>query len=174
MWCRAAFAVILISCASLPAGNPDRAFVIEGVPFFPQDAYQCGPSSLAAVLTYWKVETTPDRIAEEIYSPSARGALTVDMVRYAAQSGLDVTQYSGGWEDLRTTVGAGYPLIVLVDFGFAFYQANHFMVVIGFSDDSVIVNSGRNERLVMERQEFLRAWQKTRFWTLRVRPIPER
>jgi ABC-type bacteriocin/lantibiotic exporter with double-glycine peptidase domain len=170
-WCRAALTLILISCAPVPAVNSDRAFIIEGVPFFPQETYQCGPSSLAAVLSYWGVETDPDRIAHEIYSRPARGTLTIDMVRYARQSGLEVTQYSGGWEDLRATVGAGYPLIVLVDLGFSFYQAPHFVVVIGFSDDRVIVNSGTKERLATRQEEFLRTWQKTQFWTLRVRPF---
>ncbi len=88
------------------------------------------------------------------------------MAHYAARSGLEAVQYFGGWEDLRAKIESGYPLIVLVDFGFSFYQVNHFMVTVGVSDRSVIVNSGKDERLRMDKDTFLKAWERTKFWTL--------
>lgn len=164
-WC-AALVLLCISCATTPQLNPERAFVIENVPFFPQDDYQCGPSSLATVLSFWGMKTDPGQVARDIYSRSARGTLTIDMARYAARGGLEAVQYSGGWEDLRARIESGYPMIVLVDFGFSFYQVNHFMVAVGVSDGSVIVNSGKDERLRMDKYAFLKAWARTKFWTL--------
>jgi len=140
--------------------------IIQGLPFYPQEDYQCGPSSLASVLNYWGSAVTPGDIAEDIYSPSARGTLNIDMALYAEARGLDASFYSGGLPDVKTKIEAGYPLIVLVDQGFSFYQVNHFMVLVGFSNDGLIVNSGREERKFIPTGEFLRSWERTKFWTL--------
>ncbi|HYA31796.1 MAG TPA: C39 family peptidase, partial [Thermodesulfovibrionales bacterium] len=90
--------------------------LVRNVPFFPQEDYQCGPASLAAVLNYQGVSVTSDEVARAIYSPSARGTLNIDMVLYAQSLGLRASQYKGGLDDLREQIDAGRPLIVLVDY----------------------------------------------------------
>jgi len=42
---------------------------------------------------------------------------------------------------LKKNIDSGYPLIVLVDYGFWAFHSNHFMVVVGYNEDGVIVNS---------------------------------
>ena len=57
---------------------------VEGVSFYPQTEYQCGPASLAAVLNYWGKSVSPEEIAEAIFQtaiyagvPAANVALKV-------------------------------------------------------------------------------------------------
>ena len=165
-------AFMLYSCASALAQlnlKPTPSVLIENVPFHPQEDYQCGPASLAGVLNYWGIDVTPEGIAMDIFSESARGTLNIDMLLYANKKGVHALQYAGSIDNLRTQINAGLPLIVLVDYGFLMYQANHFMVVIGYSDDSVIVNSGRTKQMFIDKDEFLRLWKRTNFWTLLIK-----
>jgi len=159
--------VLLLSCATVK--NISQKHIIENVPFYPQTTYQCGPSSLAEVLNYWGVEVTPDEIAGEIYSKSARGTLSIDMVLYAQGRGLRANQYEGRMEDIRKNIDSGYPLIVLVDHGFSFYQVNHFMVVTGYNEHGIIVNSGKDKNKFISEKDFMRSWEKTKFWTLLIK-----
>lgn len=164
---------ILYSCSSVSVRLDSRPVIIDMVPFYPQEDYQCGPASLAAVLNYWHVDATPEEIARNIYSRSAGGVLNIEMVFYPQKKGLDAFQYSGGLDDLREKIDAGHPLIVLVDYGWSLFQVNHFMVVIGYNDDGVIVNSGREEKKFIPRESFLKAWERTKFWTLLIRQKTE-
>src|SRR4030042_3168358 len=156
------------SCATF--NNISQSHVIENVPFHPQTEYQCGPASLAGVLNFWGVRITPDEIAEEIYSNSARGTLNIDMVLYAQRKGFKAIQYEGNIQDLRKNIDVGYPIIVFVDQGFSFSQANHFMVVIGYNEDGVIVNSGKDNEKFISEKDFVHSWRKTKFWTLLIKP----
>jgi len=164
---------ILYSCSSVSVRLDSRPVIIDRVPFYPQEDYQCGPASLAAVLNYWHVDTTPEEIARSIYSRSAGGTLNVEMVFYPQEKGLDAFQYSGGLDDLREKIDAGYPLIVLVDYGWSLFQVNHFMVVVGYNDGGIIVNSGKEEKKFIPEDSFLKAWERTRFWTLLIRQKTE-
>lgn len=165
--------VFLAGCASVDglrqAQTAGGFHIIKGVPFFPQEDYQCGPASLAAVLNYWGVSVTPGEIAEAIYSESARGTLNIDMVIYAGERGLQVSQYSGGLKDLKEKIDAGHPLIVLVDFGFSILRADHFMVVTGYSEAGVVANSGRNEKRFIPLEDFMKSWERTKYWTLHLK-----
>ncbi len=162
---------LLYSCAGVGHVPKDsQTHLIEDVPFYPQSTYQCGPASLAGVLNFWGVRVTLDEIAEEIYSRSARGTLNIDMVLYAQRHGLKAIHYEGSMEDLKRKIDSGYPIIVLVDYGFFSIQANHFMVVIGYNEDGVIANSGKNREKFIPKKDFLRSWKKTKFWTLLIRP----
>ncbi|MFH1703516.1 MAG: C39 family peptidase [Nitrospirota bacterium] len=160
--------LFIYSCATF--NNTSQSHVIENVPFYPQTSYQCGPASLAGVLNYWGIKVTPEEIAGEIYSNSARGTLNIDMVLYAQRKGLKAIQYEGNIQDLRKNIDVGYPIIVFVDQGFSFYQANHFMVVIGYNEDGVIVNSGKDNEKFISEKDFVRSWRKTNFWSLLIRP----
>ena len=167
-----ALSLLLCSCSTVvvPAGFHHRDYsgsvLIKDIPFFPQEAHQCGPASMAGVMSYRGAAVTPEEVAQKIYSASAKGTLTIDMVLYAQAKGLSARQYSGGWEDLVAGINEGNPLIVLVDYGLFFYQVNHFMVVVGYNEGGVIANSGRNEREFIDKERFLKIWEKTRFWTL--------
>jgi len=142
--------------------------IIDKVPFYPQEDFQCGPASLAAVLNFWGIFVTPEQVAKDVYSSSARGTLNIDMLLYAQSRGLAASHYQGGMADLREKINAGSPLIVLVDFGFSIIQINHFMVIVGYNERGVIANSGRDKMKFIPAEDFLKSWEKTKFWTLLV------
>lgn len=162
--------LLLNSCSKAGIRLSSETVIIENIPFYPQKDYQCGPASLASVLNFWGYKVDPDEIAKNIFSKSAKGTLNIDMVLYAKRIGLYSAQYSGNWEDLRKNIEMGNPLIVLVDYGIKpFFQVNHFMVIIGYNKEGVIVNSDKRERLFIEKDRFLDLWQKTGYWTLLIK-----
>lgn len=167
-----AITVCLAACATNPSvvGTLDRnrpgLRLIESVPFFPQRQHQCGPAAMASVLNYRGLKIAPDEIAAAIYSKSARGTLTIDLILFSENKGLRAEQYSGGIEDLRRNIDASNPLIVLADYGFLAYRRDHFMAVVGYDRDHVIVHSGGERFKPIPTEDFLRVWKKTKFWTL--------
>lgn len=162
---------VLFSCfGNFKAKGTERGRIIENVPFYPQQAFQCGPASLAGVLNYWGLKVSPEQISENIYSQSAKGTLTLDMVFYAQKMDFEVQWYKGNLGDIKKHIDSGYPLIVLVDYGFLAYQQNHFMVVLGYNDTSVIVNSGKNHHKFVSQEKFLKEWRKGGFWTFLIKP----
>ena len=161
----------LLSCAGpIPLKESGTARILKNVPFYPQETWQCGPSSLAAVFTFWGSEVSPADIAAGIYSQEAKGTLDMDMVFYSEKKGWKTRQYQGGREDIRKEINSGIPLVVLVDYGFWIYQQHHFMVVIGYDENSIIAHSGKERNKMIPWENFLRTWEKTKFWTLRVTP----
>lgn len=169
------FLIILVhfffGCAkTLLIQKPVTGNYIENVPFYPQEAYQCGPASLAGVLNYWGIRVSPHDIAHEIYNVSAKGTLTLDMKLYAEKMGLRAVIYRGGLADIKEKIDHGYPLIILVDLGFWIFKQNHFMVVIGYDANGVIVNSGKEKEKFIYNEEFLRLWKRTNFWSLLITP----
>ncbi|MBI5050898.1 MAG: peptidase C39 family protein [Nitrospirae bacterium] len=168
----ALLAFFLHSCAAVSNGNIPESRqnrIISNIPFYAQEDYQCGPASLAGVMNYWKIDVTPDSIAKEIYSKSAKGTLNIDMVIYPQRKGLIAEQYSGNMQDLKKNIDSDYPLIVLVDYGFWAVQTNHFMVVVGYNEDGVIVNSGKDKGKFIPEGDFMKTWEKTKFWTLLIK-----
>jgi hypothetical protein len=173
-WRHSSVLVLILLCSLSCAGGPPikdfKPRVIEDIPFYPQEVYQCGPASLAGVLNHWSINVSPEEIASDIYSKSAKGTLTIDMVLYVEKRGLKARQYRGSLEDVKSKIDAGYPLIVLVDEGFLVYQKNHFMVVIGYGAEGILANSGREKHKFIPVKNFFRSWERTRFWTLLITP----
>jgi ABC-type bacteriocin/lantibiotic exporter with double-glycine peptidase domain len=166
----------LTFCASNGKLESNDAVTIKGVPFFAQDAYQCGPAALATVLNYWyqkdgqETRTKPDQIAAAIYSPTARGVLGIDLEVYAKKQGFNVRQYSGSIEDLKRQVDREMPAIIFVNYGFSAYEANHFMVVKGYTNEGIIANSGKQEDQYLSDKGLDRIWKKNDYWILVVTP----
>lgn len=170
-----------VACTTVgPSGGPVLAGtqskdsrLIKNVPFFPQEKFQCGPAAMASVLNYRGIRITPEEIAPDIYSESARGTLNIDMVFFAERKGMRATQYSGNLADLKKNINASNPLIVLVDYGFLNYRKDHFMVIVGYDDDNVIAHSGKHSFMPVPNDEFLKIWKKTKYWTLLVQKNKE-
>ena len=178
-----AFCVLLLSavltgCAGMTAEGikyPADVRIIHDVPFYEDTNHQCGPSSLASVINYWQgrnpslKSVTPQEISSAVYSEGARGTLGIDLEFYAGKNGFQTMQYSSGIEDLRSRINNDIPVIILVDLGAFFYQRNHFMVVTGYGSNEIIAHSGREEKIISF-DELEKIWEKTRFWTLIVKP----
>jgi ABC-type bacteriocin/lantibiotic exporter with double-glycine peptidase domain len=141
---------------------------VQNVPFYPQVSYQCGPASLAGVLSFYGGHVTPDQIAEAIFRKDLRGTVTLDMVLYARQKGFSARWYSGSADDIRRSVDEGVPLIVMVDLGLARVSRNHYMVVVGYSPEGIIANSGKVREKSISWSRFLTQWNRAGRWTLRV------
>ncbi len=148
--------------ASIGSGKVDK------VPFYPQVSFQCGPASLAGVLNFFGEGVTPDEIAETIFRRDIRGTVTLDMVLYARKRGFFAEWYNGSIDDIRRSVDGRVPLIVMVGFGFERARKNHFMVVVGYTPEGVIANSGRTREKLISWEYFLARWNRTKRWTLRI------
>lgn len=162
--------VLSYCAATLPVEKPKVGQIIENVPFYPQEMYQCGPASLAGILNFWGVTVSPEEIAVEIYSRSVRGTLNLDMTLYSEKRGLKANHYEGSFEDLKEKIDAGYPLIVMVDYGFWIYKKYHFMVLLGYYKNGVVVNSEKDQHKFIPLRVFLKSWKRTRYWSLLITP----
>ena len=167
---------LLSGCATTTNIPLEDTRLIDNVPFFKQDDYQCGPSALASVINYWYTKKavpkniTVEEIVAAIYSPSARGILGIDLESYARKKGLQVKQYSGSIADIKESIDGGTPLILFVEYGFLFYQLNHFIVTKGYTQEGIIVNSGRKENELIPNEELDKIWRKTGYWSLLIKP----
>jgi ABC-type bacteriocin/lantibiotic exporter with double-glycine peptidase domain len=151
---------IAVGCASsIPFYKRDAYDKSLYVPFIRQKTDFCGPASLAMILNFWGVDITQDEIAQEIYSPELKGALSIEMVLYAAQKGFEAEMYNGSLQDLKYRIKAGFPLIVShrLDKG---NKRVHYLVAWGFNDDKgvIYVHSDVRESLPMDYQTFLKYW----------------
>jgi hypothetical protein len=156
-----------------PEGVP-RTVEWKQVPFFPQEDYQCGPAALATVLGYSGAPVTPEQLVKEVYLPSRKGSLQVEMLAAPRRHGRVSLQLAPRYADLLREVAAGNPVVVLQDVGPMFTQW-HYAVVNGFDYPSgtLYLRSGTKARLEMPFTAFEREWMKSGYWAMVVAP-PDR
>jgi hypothetical protein len=175
-WALAWLFFLLTACTSMGGTPPSGNMILPDIPFFKQEDYQCGPAALATVIDFWYKRTgkrawvTPEQIAPEIYSPTARGVLGIDLEIYAQKHGFKGRQFSGKVADLREAIDLSTPPIIFVDYGFGFYEQGHFMVVTGYGPEGIVVNSGPYENRFIPEKELNRIWKKTGYWTFILLP----
>lgn len=145
---------------------------VEGVPFYPQKEYQCGPASLAAVLNYWGRSVSPDQITQAIYLHRLKGSLSLDLWRYARDQGFDARMQEGSLENLQAHLSHKQPVIAFLNLGFTFFPIGHFLVVVGLDPEqqAVIAYSGTEKDKRIPYNKFLSDWKKTDYWSLVITP----
>ena len=153
-----------------PPAYPSESRVIPGVPFFPQERYQCGPASLAGAMGYYGVRVTPREVARQVFRPDLRGTLGLDLALYARERGLQARWYSGDTSDLLDSLESGQPLILMVDRGWGPVKRPHFLVAKGYSPRGLVANSGREEGKTLPWKSFVEEWRRAGHWTLRLSP----
>jgi predicted double-glycine peptidase len=174
--CILALLFFLAGCATSIETLPSDAWTIDQVPYFEQEDFQCGPAALATVINYWYTKNKSNKrlsvetIVDQIYSHSAKGVLGLDLEAYARKLGFNAVQPSGAIEEIRKSIDAKIPVIILVDYGGTFHQQNHFMVAKGYTHDGIVFNSGRRENHLISNETLQKIWKKTGFWALIIRP----
>jgi hypothetical protein len=155
--------------ADVAAGD---GHLITSVPFVAQEAYHCGPAALAMVLRYWGAAADAAEIGRELYLPSARGVLNLELEFQARRRGFRTEAFPGSLERAREELRRGRPLIVFQDLGVGPVSVPHFAVLVGYDDRAgvVVLHSGTTPFRVVPTAEFVRSWQARRGWTLLISP----
>lgn len=152
----------------LPENLPSRV-ELETFPFYPQDAYQCGPATLAMALTWSGQTVSPAELKEQVYSPSRKGSLQLSMVTATRRRGRIAYEISDS-ENLYSEIAAGHPVIILQNLGLSWLPVWHYAVVIGYDVDErdIILRSGTTRRKVMPYYVFEKTWLRSNYWGLLV------
>ena len=173
--CVLTLGALLTGCVLPPAkrsvndvGLNTRAVELTEVPFYAQKEFHCGPASLAAVLEAAGAEASPGELAREIFIPGRQGSMQVEVVAAARRHGVIAYPIAKRLDALYREVTAGRPVLVLQDLALAGASIWHYAIVIGFdrNTNEVILRSGSQRRLVMNRRAFERSWRRGDHWAV--------
>ncbi len=156
------------------AGIPSKV-ELPGVPFFPQEEYQCGPAALATVLVHRKVAVTPEELVTQVYLPERKGSLQVEMLAAARRRGMVSYALAPRLEDVLRELAAGNPVIVLQDIGIWPFENWHYAVAFGYdlAEGELLLRSGERERQVLPFAVHEYVWRRGGHWSMVALP-PER
>ncbi|MFA7455795.1 MAG: PA2778 family cysteine peptidase [Desulfobulbaceae bacterium] len=166
----------LAGCGASLTGTPawragHERVLIDTVPFFAQEEYQCGPAALAMLLAWSGVDISPDQLTPMVYSPSLEGSLQPAMVAAARRHGR-IAHTLHGPENLMVELEAGHPVLVLQNLGLSWFPRWHYAVVTGYDrgSDSFYLHSGVQAMQEFSARLFARTWARSGYWGLLVLP----
>lgn len=150
-----------------------RQHQIAQVPFYPQQEYFCGPTTLSEVAGFYGLSKSPDAIAPDTFIPDRQGTLQIEMAAATRQLGmLAYVQPRATMAQLLSLVAEDIPLIVLQNNSIAWLPQWHYAVVIGYDLDSaeVILHTGVTPGHRLNFSTFERTWQRGNYWLLAMLP----
>lgn len=152
------------------SAGPTGIFLAE-VPFYPQEKYQCGPSSLAMLLGWSGLSVKPEELTSAVYSPKLQGSLQPSLIS-AARSYGRVAYPIAGPQELFIELEAGHPVIVLQNLGLSWFPIWHYAVVVGYaaSGKDIILRSGKTAAEHLAWRTFNNTWKRSNYWGLLVLP----
>jgi ABC-type bacteriocin/lantibiotic exporter with double-glycine peptidase domain len=147
------------------------AVILLKVPFFPDRTDQCGPATLASLLSFWGKAATPQQLRGELYVAKLHGTLPMDLVLTAESHGLKTEMTRGDLAVLRTELEAGYPVVAMLNRGFTSVPLDHYVIVTGIDDDrkGLFMHSAGKKNQFIPYKKFEGQWKKADFWAMLAR-----
>lgn len=164
--------LVLAGCSSGPTlkdYNLLQARVdLTDTPFFAQTEYQCGPAALATVLRATGVKVTPEELTAQVYLPKRHGSLQAELIASTRRHGRIPYVLEPDFGKLLTEVADGTPVLIMQNLGLRILPQWHYAVIIGYdtTTDSMLLRSGTNERLRMNRVRFQGTWARADNWAM--------
>jgi ABC-type bacteriocin/lantibiotic exporter with double-glycine peptidase domain len=143
------------------------------VPFYPDRTDQCGPSTLAGILSFWGHTINPVQLRKEMYLAKLHGTLPMDLVFAAQAHGLKAQMVEGTLRMVKAEIKAGRPVLAMLDLGFSGIPVEHYVIVTGYSEErqGVYAHSAGTANQFMPYSKFLKQWEKTDFWAMIAQPL---
>lgn len=164
--------LMLSGCASQtpallrsPQGLPERIELVD-TPYFAQDIHQCGPASLAMVLSASGYSVSPQALESLVYIPSRQGSLQAEMLAAARRQGAFSMRIKPRLDALLAEVASGRPVVILQNLGLSWLPRWHYAVVIGYDlrRQEILLRSGPIARESMSLTTFEHTWARSGYW----------
>ncbi|HEY3699293.1 MAG TPA: PA2778 family cysteine peptidase [Spongiibacteraceae bacterium] len=157
--------------AQFPTNLPRQA-ELESVPYYAQEAHQCGPASLAMAFGAAGKTIDPQQIEPQVYLPDKLGTLQVEMLAATRRNGLLAYELDPQLSALLGEIAAGHPVIILQNLGLSWYPVWHYAVAIGydFEREQLILRSGPERRQAMPLTTFEHTWARSNYWGMLILP----
>lgn len=178
-WSLVLVAGLLAGCASGPLqykqlpGEPAATGLtdqvrLDDVPFYPQQTYQCGPATLAMLMSHQGESVAPDALADRVFIESRQGSLQAEMLAATRRQGLLPYVHDTRFSTLLEQLQAGNPVLVFQNLGFGFYPVWHYAVVIGYDleNEVMTLHSGTTARLERDFRRFELEWRGGDYWAM--------
>ena len=139
----------------------------------------CGAQALAAILAFDDPEIDPAALAEALPWHD-EGATPVHLLLEARRRGREATIASGSPDDLAEQIGAGRPVLVMIDAApevrtllarIPTTPVMHWSVVSGVALDGehVLLAAPASHHHIVDRADFLRRWARSDYCLIRLR-----
>ena len=153
--------------STLQAFSPHQRELVD-VPFFPQQAHECGPAALATVLVDAGIDADPEGIVPQTYLPGRQGSLQVELAAAARRHGALAYPVAPGLPAILKEIAAGNPVLVLQNLSLPIWPLWHYAVVVGYDVDraEIVLRSGRRKRERMTFATFDSTWARGGRWGL--------
>jgi tetratricopeptide (TPR) repeat protein len=172
VWRLLVLTFLLVGCQTAGVGPRLEGHTVElsSVPFIAQDTDQCGPASLATVLSYAGVPTDLAEARAAVYLPGRKGSVQPEFPAAIRRRGLIPHALPGDFGALRQELESNRPVLVFQNLGVKMLPRWHYAVVVGYDPgaDQVILRSGRHRRHIVSRREFLTSWKRGGGWAYSV------
>jgi hypothetical protein len=171
-------ALVLPQTTALKKNSPlisPQNINLESVPFFTQEKYQCGPAALAMVLNYAGVKVTPEELVDQVYIPSRKGSLQVEMLAATRRNGLLAYELAPQLQDLLREISAGHPVIVLENYSYGLWPVWHYAVAIGYNinEGEITRRSGTHFAEILPFSAFEYLWKTDGYWSMVALPLDQ-
>lgn len=167
--------LLLPGCASLTGTSQEQAFStppaaveLAGVPYFPQDAYQCGPAALAEMLGWTGKHVTPEELQPSLYIPGRKGTLQAELLAQSRQHDRVPYRIEGDFDTIINELQAGNPVLVFQNLSLAWWPVWHYAVIVGYDPERAgfILRSGNKKRVFTRLDTFSRTWDRADRWAI--------
>lgn len=175
--------ILMMGCSSAPYHRAEAAFSqitqdqgsfeIQHVPLLEQDPNQCGAASLATLLKFEGEDIQQQALYEELYVPNKQGSYQSELIALARQYDLLPYARNSSMFELLTEIHQNKPTLVLLNMALKRLPTWHYAVVTGYDNDdnSIILHSGRREKVQMGLKRFERAWRLADHWAMSLHNI---
>lgn len=166
------FSLVLSGCAQNPVLLESTYTSLtprienRDVPFFAQTEYQCGPATLAMVLTHQGVDTSVDELIPQVFLPGRDGSVQPEMLATVRRHHQLAYPIRGTMDALLGHLEAGDPVVVMQNLALPIYPMWHYAVAIGFDlpEETLVLRSGERKRHTLSFSRFDATWARSDRW----------
>lgn len=138
------------------------------VPYYADHTDQCGPATLAGLLSFWNIPARPTDLRTEMYDRRLHGTLPMDLVYTARTHGLAISIRRGDLKQVKSELASGRPVLALLNVGWSIMPVHHYVVITGYDDGKkgLWINSGEERHQFLDYRKFQKMWDGTDDWMI--------